>query len=957
MNITYNINIPDDTTTQPIVQTQEAMKSGDIFTLRANTFQRTGYVFMGWASFAEATEAQIADFFSFDLDDDTQDQMVLYAVWCAQDDPSLKQIVYNANTGSTSETKTQNTKDNTVIVSGCPFIKEGFDFMGWATSTTGNVEYGMYDEVDFSSVSSPLTLYAVWQDASYYWVTFYEKGVNDTDTQDITGTMQKAKVQKTATDKKLVLPACSFSREGYKFIGWSTSKTAPSGEHSSSISNYAYDYPDAEIIEVTKNLDLYAQWTKSTEAVAIIYKANFIGSTQADIIQYAKKGYGYYNILRANTFTKEHNEFISWGKESTSTTKAYSDKAAVYTSSDELILYAMWKKTEFMVTYHANDGTPTPATVQETKPSVTSSYTYIKIKQRPESFTRAGYIFLGWSKSPLSKSADYIPGKSEYIYDDTTFYAVWVAESDVVTITFNANDGTPTPATTTQKVAKNSTATLAANTFTKPNSKFVGWSKTQNGSAEYKDSSSFTAGLADTNVTLYAVWKSDSEYVVTFHQNATYSDTKTNQIIVSKGQKIKASDIQTNLATWDYKKTGYGFAGWGVYSWGSIADYEIDADITPTGDMDLYAIYKLNKQITFERHGDGTETGTQDKVDAIYDAKTKTYKATAPTCTLTKTGYWCYGWTTSNSIKVIDKTVQAGKIIKVGDTITKSDSYYDDTYYPVWASEYYTINYDTNGGSNISPTKVKTTYDNLEIQAGVFTCKYDIPITTTEPTRSGYVFWGWETKKYADGAYKQNYSGALGGTLCYAGTNTTLYAVWQKATVTITYNTKNSYPASIESQSVNVASSKTKTGNKYVLQVAISAKDIVGTNGAFVGWSTNSKYASSNATMTDTKIKPGDKIYLQGDTDLYTMYLAKTDTNVIELDLHGNYFLASGKQVYYIKNTPVKMIPRYWETRSGYTQLGWDINSDATTPTYTVGQVVQQGFSENKKLYAIWKKN
>ena len=85
--------------------------------------------------------------------------------------------------------------------------------------------------------------------------------------------------------------------------------------------------------------------------------------------------------------------------------------------------------------------------------------------------TRPGYAFGGWSKSATSTSPTYNPGASATFLDDTTLYAVWVANDYVVA--FNANGGTGTLAT--QAMTYGTPISLSINEFTRPGYAFAGW--------------------------------------------------------------------------------------------------------------------------------------------------------------------------------------------------------------------------------------------------------------------------------------------------------------------------------------------------------------------------------------------------------------------------------------------------------------------------------------------------
>ena len=61
------------------------------------------------------------------------------------------------------------------------------------------------------------------------------------------------------------------------------------------------------------------------------------------------------------------------------------------------------------------------------------------------------------------------------------------------------------------------------------------------------------------------------------------------------------------------------------------------------------------------------------------------------------------------------------------------------------------------------------------------------------------------------------------------------------------------------------------------------------------------------------------------------------------------------KTVSVSKNTSfyVENLPSGW-ARTGYTFLGWDLNSNANSATYPEGSLVENGFDSDKRLFAIW---
>ena len=85
------------------------------------------------------------------------------------------------------------------------------------------------------------------------------------------------------------------------------------------------------------------------------------------------------------------------------------------------------------------------------------------------------------------------------------------------------------------------------------------------------------------------------------------------------------------------------------------------------------------------------------------------------------------------------------------------------------ALERYTIVYNANGGSDAPKSQTKYYGEGMKI-------------TYSKPTRTGYTFLGWSTNRNAT---EPTY---VGGSTFWANGNYTLYAVWKRNVVNLTYN-------------------------------------------------------------------------------------------------------------------------------------------------------------------------
>lgn len=119
----------------------------------------------------------------------------------------------------------------------------------------------------------------------------------------------------------------------------------------------------------------------------------------------------------------------------------------------------------------------------------------------------------------------------------------------------------------------------------------------------------------------------------------------------------------------------------------------------------------------------------------------------------------------------------------------------------------YTIKYNANGGTGAPSSQTKWHGTALAL-------------SSTKPTRSGYVFQGWATSSSGSVAY-------VSGASYTANASVTLYAVWSAGSYTVTYNSNGGTGA---------PSSQTK---KHGTALTLSSTKPTMTNHTFKGWGTS----------------------------------------------------------------------------------------------------------------------
>lgn len=171
--------------------------------------------------------------------------------------------------------------------------------------------------------------------------------------------------------------------------------------------------------------------------------------------------------------------------------------------------------------------------------------------------------------------------------------------------------------------------------------------------------------------------------------------------------------------------------------------------------------------------------------------------------TPSRSGYNFLGWTTDNSSAYVSNPIQAYN----GSTYTL---------YAMWQQIYYYtyITYHYNGGSGSYSDGQQVSYSSVNSSR---------TITLDTPTRANYTFLGWGTSSS---------SADIGTQLQVSSTSTvykTLYAIWRRNTITVTYNV-NGGSGGPGSQTVNTNSSFNINGSNYPTR----------SNYIFKGWSTSS---------------------------------------------------------------------------------------------------------------------
>ena len=352
---------------------------------------KSGYTFKGWATYSGGSVSyQPGEYYTL------YGNSTLYAVWESSGGTTQYYLNFNLQGGSGTFNTLYGVYGERLFIPSSSPTKNGYTFQGWSTSSTGSPQY---QPGDYYTIYSNTILYAIWGESTQYCtITFDANG----------GTGAPASQQKVIGESTYI-PYAKPTRNGYTFLGWSTSKYTSTA-----------DYQPGQAYTPYGDMTFYAAWEQNVvKTWTITYNAN--GGENAPSPQTANVGQSI--TITYSKPTRSGYTFLGWSTWSGSTepetafTPGYS-----YSSDYDITLYAVWKQNvvkTWSITYNANGGTNAPE-----KQTANVGQSIIITQDKP---IRSGYTFLGWStwnESP-EPEAMFTPGysyKSDY---DLTLYAVW----------------------------------------------------------------------------------------------------------------------------------------------------------------------------------------------------------------------------------------------------------------------------------------------------------------------------------------------------------------------------------------------------------------------------------------------------------------------------------------------------------------------------------------------------
>ena len=273
----------------------------------------------------------------------------------------------------------------------------------------------------------------------------------------------------------------------------------------------------------------------------------------------------------------------------------------------------------------------------------------------------------------------------------------------------------------------------------------------------------------------------------------------------------------------------------------------------------------------------------------------------------TRTGYSFAGWATTS-----------------GGSIAYHDG---DLYgfvgasnlYAIWTINNYTVTFNNHDGSASPATSnVSLNYNADAIPSG------------PAVTRTGYTLVGWNTDP-----------NATIGLISYTVTgSTTLYAIWQGDTYTVTYDANTASSGSAPgSQTFTVGSSSAIA----LPGVGSMAKTVGSDVYTFGGWSLSAGTSGAGGAAIASPFTPASSV------TLYAIWHAPGAKTVT---FHTNYPSGSGDTTSTQSSTSATNLAGNTFSATGYTFAGWATASGSNTVAYQDGD--SYPFTADGDLYAVW---
>lgn len=536
---------------------------GEAKALTQNSFTKTGYNFAGWATTANAGEAEHEDGKNVsNLTTEQNGTVNLYAVW--------KPIAYmvsfsgNGNDGGSMEDQTFR-YDTAASLRGNGYTRTGYHFLGWAKTAGEQVTYTDGASVNnlTATADDRITLYAVWE-ANTYTVRFNANG----------GTGDQMASQSFTYDEAVkALSKNTYTRDNYTFLGWARTRNATTPEYT--------DQQKVNNLVTTQGgeLILYAVWRPDSFQVTLNPNGGELNGADQSVTATLRYGE---TCATLPTPTKYGYDFVGWnskedGKGIPVGTNTLADKVVAYRT-----LYAQWRAKKIIVSFDTNQGSGSSVPDSVNAITVTYGSTYANLPTTG----RVGYDFDGWYTEATGGTK--VEKTTGVTRENHTLYAHWTAIK--YEVGFDAVGGKFSDNNNFKSIYHDYDGTYklpeepARTGYT-----FLGWYTDRSGGTKVENTTQVTTAKYHV---LCAHWVAN-EYTVTFDaQGGTFPNDG------SKTQTMNLEYYRTySVPQQNPTKSGYVFEGWYTERTGGT-QVTTQIRMTAAENHTLYARWRQIKETT-----------------------------------------------------------------------------------------------------------------------------------------------------------------------------------------------------------------------------------------------------------------------------------------------------------------------------------------------------------------------
>ena len=351
--------------------------------------------------------------------------------------------------------------------------------------------------------------------------------------------------------------------------------------------------------------------------------------------------------------------FLNWNTKFDGSGILYSDGESYDFALGNLDLYAQWIPNH--VTFYENASSTDPVNAVENSSTSTPLTLFSDLSP---SFSKAGYVFNGWSTSTGGTGSTYSNGATyDFTLGSMSLYAQWSPAT--YAIVYSADGGTAS-ATSSSFTTGGSSITLP--TASQPGYTFDGWfTAAQGGTLVGMGGASFTPTAS---ATLYAQWTANAFSINYAADGGTASSTSTSFVAGSGSMALPTAS-----------EPGYNFDGWYTAAQGGTLVGVSGASFTPTSSMTLYAQWTAaTSVVTYVGNGGVVSPATS-------SFTTGSSPMTLPTPT--QTGFTFDGWFTAP---------QGGSFVGMGGNSYSPTS--SMTLFAQWTTiPMFNVTFSANGGT------------------------------------------------------------------------------------------------------------------------------------------------------------------------------------------------------------------------------------------------------------------